>query len=149
MNTINVNTKESRSQMTEKWRKTGLLDELDESKAADCAESLEIMAKLLVEEYGKNGYSAKANNLDGVKCDIDTLYSENGGWFAGVALPIVRRMYSENVAVPDSKWLYEDLKSFLTSKHQLFKDMKECSIAGDTEAEMCELYVKDIVARLS
>lgn len=134
--------------ITEKWEKTGLLNELDESKVDACAKYLERTAQFLIEDYDNHGYN-EAKDRKSVKNDIDQLYDEDGGWFAGISLPVARRIYGEIDSPPNPKWLYYDLKLFLTSKHQLFKDIKECSIAGDTEPEMCELYVKDLVARLS
>jgi hypothetical protein len=146
MNTINVNTKESQSQITEKWRKTGLLDELDESKADDCANSLEKTAQLLINDYDGCGWTKETG--DTTKNDIDKLYDKEAGFFAGVALPIVRRLYSEDVQIPKIEWLYEDLKLFLRSKHQLYKDLTEYNIALDGEAEFCGMYVENLVSRL-
>ena len=146
MNTIDINKKETQEQRTNKWKKTGLLDELSESKVDECANSLEITAQLLINDYGECGWTKETGET--TKNDIDHLYNEKAGFFAGISLPVVRRLYSENVQIPDMKWVYEDLKSFLKSKHQLFKDLTENSINIDGEAEFCEMYVKNVVSRL-
>lgn len=146
MNVIELNKKETQEDRTNKWKKTGLLDELPESKVDECANSLEITAQLLINDYGECGWTKETGET--TKNDIDNLYNEKAGFFAGISLPIVRRLYSENVQIPDMKWLYEDLKSFLKSKHQLFKALTENSITLDGEAEFCEMYVKNVVSRL-
>jgi hypothetical protein len=108
------------NEIVEKWEKTHLLDELSASKKTNCAISLEEMAQLILRK-------AKQIKEEKEKRVIQEL--------AGELLPIVRRLYSQNIKLmPKMEQLYEDYVKFKSS---------------DIEAMIIEMYVKDYTARLN
>ena len=118
MNTLKINPKEPVGKIVERWEKTGLLEGLTAMKKASCALSLEDLAQLLVK------HSRVLNEMYGAK------RAEN---INGTLLPIMRRLYEEKIKViPSAAKLYEDYIS---------------EVAGDSEAALCNLYVKDFVNR--
>jgi hypothetical protein len=118
MNTLKLNPKEPVDKIVERWEKTGLLEGLTTMKKTSCALSLEDLAQLLVK------HSNVLNETYGAKRTED---------INGALLPIMRRLYDEKIKViPSAAKLYED---YITE------------VAGDPEAALCNLYVKDFVNR--
>ena len=125
------------NEITKKWEKTGLLQELDDFNKNKCAFSLEEAAQLLIgemKEYIK---------------EIDKEYCKGGdGFFAGTVLPIVRRMYDNDVLQEkapsvDIKWLILDYYEYCKNNRLLFNDLNSY-IAMDGEAEFVCLYVEKL-----
>ena len=118
MTTVNLNKNEPVGKIVERWEKTGLLEGLTTMKKASCALSLEDLAQLLVK------HSRVLSETYGAKRAED---------INGTLLPIMRRLYEEKIKViPSAAKLYEDYMN---------------EVAGDPEAALCNLYVKDFVNR--
>lgn len=106
------------NEIVNKWKTTGLLKGLSEEKKTRCAISLEDLASFLMKQ------SNQLNETYGAKRAED---------ICGNLIPIMRRVYNENIRmVPSAEMLYEDYVS---------------NVAGDPEAALCDLYVKDFVKR--
>lgn len=104
------------NEIVEKWETTGLLQELSSVKKTNCAISLEEMANLLIKK-GKQ----PNENVKGVSSEM----------IAETLIPIVRRLYNENIKLmPSMQKLYEDYTKFLSDG-------------------ICEAYVNDLTFRLN
>ena len=127
--------------LTEKWEKTGLLDQLDDFNKNECAVSLNTAVDLLLGEM--------KSYVD----SVDKIYYE--GYFAGTILPIIRRLYDDDIGCPEKmpkismKWLFEDWGSYAIKNHPLYEDLRKASyIALDAEAEyMCD-YTNELALRI-
>ena len=117
--------------ITEKWRQTGLLEYLEnETQCDELALALEEMAHRLLKDVPP--------------------YTKESEKFAGMILPIVRRVYEDANVRPSTEWLYNDFKKFYTDKKQLMEEWHESAINKiDAEAEFTAYYVDDVVTRLT
>jgi len=115
--------------ITEKWDKTGLLDELNKKQKGECALVLDEITKVLLlmaEPLKKN--SKEYNKHDE---------------YCGFILPMARRIYSTIYPkkFPDIDWFMKDCKEFLDKNKNLYNELKKSSyIALDAEAELAHLY---------
>lgn len=116
---------------TEKWRKTGLLEQLDnENQCDELAYALEGMILRLFEEVPP--------------------YTDESKQFSGMILPIVRRLYDAIKPFPNIHWIYDDFKRFYTEQKELKQELWETAINKiDCESEFIALYVDDVVNRLN
>lgn len=122
------------NKITEKWKKTGLLDELpNEITCNMVAQRLEEVVQYLLSTIH----------------DPPTPEEEQ---FAGMILPITRRVYetlgcsSTNLT---AKWLFDDYKRFMEEKKDLLKDLMGGSYnAMDGEAEFAKLYCDGVLKRI-
>src|ERR1039458_4931242 len=90
------------NEITEKWEKTGLLKHLTEDKKVRCAISLEEMTEILIRAKDKQLTEVKGKSSEDI---------------AGTILPIVRRLYNENIELmPTMQSLYEDYIHFLNGE---------------------------------
>lgn len=118
------------NKIVERWEKTHLLDQLDESKKAKCAEQLQETSELLTGK--KNDYMKK----------IDDQIGEEG-FLAGYILPIVRRIHEDTKLVsklPSLEWLMEDFGSYAGRMYKVCKDMERYHDV-DGGAEFVHLYM--------
>lgn len=129
------------NEITERWEKTRLLDELDDFSKNECAVSLQEAADLLVGEM--NEYMKEVDKAIG-----------RDGYFAGSILPIVRRLYGEDEeGCPEKmpslslKWLFEDFGEYIKGNVQLFNDLNT-HIALDAESEIILGYMRDLKNRM-
>lgn len=114
---------------TEKWRPTGLLEDLEnETQCDELALALDNMAHRLLKDVPP--------------------YTPDSERFAGMILPIVRRLYDNIHPTLPTEWLYNDFKQFYTDKKQLRQEWHETAINKiDAEAEFTAYYVDNIVSR--
>jgi hypothetical protein len=97
----------------EKWKHTGLLAELEESKLESCANLLENIANILLEKCNANAPEPNIGNY------TNKAYSRKE-FVAGMLIPIGRVVYNENLkTIPTAEWLYENFVSYLQSKPML------------------------------
>jgi hypothetical protein len=117
------------NKITEKWRPTGLLDDLPNEITCDrVAEKLEEAGQYLI-----------------TITDKDDL-------LVGIVLPSIRKVYGTlgcSGMYPTAKWLVDDCKKFMEKHKELLKELVENSyIALDGEAEFTWLYCKDVLKRI-
>jgi len=121
----------SKNENAIKWEKTGLLKHLRLNKKNECADLLESTADILIKKSngGKN-------------------ITPRSEMIASTLLPIVRRLYSEKInSMPTAVWLYDDYLVYINSGHNpMDADM---NFVPDPENNCCEMYVKNLVVRLS
>jgi len=119
------------NKITEKWRLTGLLEGLEtESRCDELALALENMAHRLLKDVPP--------------------YTPDSERFAGMILPIVRRVYDEADVLPSTEWLYNDFKQFCVDKKHLKEEWEKTAMHKiDAEAEFTAYYVDNVVARLT
>ena len=126
-----------KNEIVERWEKTHLLDELDESLKAKCAAHLQETADLLI---GKKGdYMQK----------IDDQIGEEG-FLAGYILPIVRRIYENKkltAKVPSMEWLMEDFGEYAKGMYHVCKDLEKYHDV-DGGAEFVNLYMMHLNDKL-
>jgi len=117
------------NKITEKWRPTGLLEDLeDETQCDDLALALDNMAHRLLKDVPP--------------------YTPDGRRFAGMILRIVRRLYEDIHPALPTEWLHNDFKQFYTDKKQLREDLWDAAyIKLDSECEFMTLYTDDVVSR--
>jgi hypothetical protein len=115
---------------TEKWKQTGLLENLENDIQCDeLALALENMAATLLQ------YSP-----------TPTPESQE---FASMLLPIVRRVYENIKPLPSAEWLYNDFKQFCTDNAQLKQELKDSAVYFiDAEAEWVTIYTDVVVEQL-
>jgi hypothetical protein len=102
--------------ITNKWRQTGLLENLaTESQCDELALLLENTALRLFR-------------------DNIPPYTPESQQFAGMLLPLVRRIYDTIKPIPPIDHIYDDFRLFLTEKKQSAKEIDD--------AVICEEYVK-------
>lgn len=95
------------NELVEKWEKTGLLQELSDSKKINCAKSLEEMAQLLLKKDKQLKKKSKHNSF------IQS--------FGGELIPIVRKLYNENLKkMPSAKYLYDDYTTVVIPDRELY-----------------------------
>ena len=118
------------NKITEKWRPTGLLEDLEtETQCDELALALENMVHRLLKDVPP--------------------YTPDSERFAGMILPIVRRLYENIHPTLPTEWLYNDFKQFYTDKKQLREEWHETAINKiDAEAEFTAYYVDDVANRL-
>jgi len=107
---------------TKKWEKTGLLPNTSEDIKDELANDLEELAKLLIQKYNTPNEKVKTR----------------GGFVAGTVLPIMVRLYNENVIHfkrPMAYELFLDFEAYV-DKHG------EVSIAKEIK------YVKSYIKHL-
>lgn len=125
---IAANTK-NKKVITEKWDKTGLLEGLSEDKKSDCAQSLEEITQILINNSRGLDKSAESFNAKLKGGDSPTSY------VAGTILPIVRVLYGEKIKqIPTMQHLFDDYVKFLR---------------GDLEAFLVMAYVKEVVSKIN
>lgn len=114
--------------ITEKWRKTGILEGLEnETQCNEVASALESMEAKLIDNKP---------------------YTKESEQFVSMILPIVRRVYEEVNVMPSTEWLYNDFKQFYSDKKQLREEWYETAMHKiDAEAEFTAYYVDDVVSR--
>jgi hypothetical protein len=114
--------------ITEKWRKTGVLEDLEtETQCDELALALENMAHRLLKDVPP--------------------YTPDSG-FAEMMLPIIRRLYENIHPTLPTEWLYNDFKQFYTDKKQLREEWYETAMHKiDAEAQFTAYYVDDVVSR--
>lgn len=123
---------------TEKWRQTGLLENLNEDQCDELASTLEVMAHRLFEDVPPYNTS------------LPPRLRKESEQFASMILPIVRRLYDEVKPLPNIHWIYDDFKRFYNEKKQLRQELWETAINKiDSEAEFTALYVDDVINRLT
>lgn len=119
------------NEVASKWEKTGLLEGLPEDQKEECSDHLENMACLLIR------YSTQSADVG--------FFNES---FAGMAIPIVRRLYDSPLRskMPDIEWLCLDFASYVKKS----KLKREDHYTGmDYEAELCAEYTENLVKRKS
>lgn len=116
---------------TEKWRQTGLLEQMDnEDQCNELASALEVMAHRLLEDVPP--------------------YTKESEQFASMILPIVRRLYEDIKPLPNIHWIHDDFKRFYHENKELREKLWKTAINKiDSEAEFTALYVDDVVNRLT
>lgn len=122
----------------EKWRQTGLLDNLNEDQCDELASLLKVTVNRLYEDVPPYNTS------------LPPRLRKESEEFASMILPIVRRLYNEVKPVPNIHWIYDDFKRFYNEKKQLRQELWETAINKiDSEAEFTALYVDDVVNKLN
>lgn len=122
------------TKLTEKWKQTGLLENLTDEQSDELSPLLESVVNEILA-------------LGEPKTDIERSEREQ---FAGRVIPLVRRIYDEIYPkkFPDIKWLTEDFSNFTKSNQELFDNLISASyIAMDGEAEFISLYCEDFKKR--
>ena len=117
------------NKITEKWKKTGLLDETEEIDKL--ALLLEDLTNILIREHEDKW--SKLNLMDKIHYN---------GFVACSILPTLVRLYRErnDVCPTDMKWFYEDFIKFCNNKYKDFEKLKSLHDI-DVEAEFCCFYV--------
>lgn len=120
-------------EITNKWNKTGLLDNMKEKDVNKMAVILDTIAKELVKTC------PPPNTPEKVK------YEE----FCGTILPIARRLYDrlKGKNFPDTKWLIEDYKDYHKKNGDMIKELNSY-ISLNGEAEFCSLYCESLVKKI-
>ena len=114
---------------TEKWRQTGLLDNLNEDQSDELASLLEVTVNRLYE-------------------DVPPI-TEDSEEFASMIIPIVCRLYNEVKPVPNIHWIYDDFKRFCAEGKELRRELWKAAINKiDSEAEFTVLYVDDVANKV-
>ena len=115
------------NELSKKWMKTGLLEEL----------------------YTDSQFDFVSQKLEEV---VNALYdSAPDERLSGLVLPSMRRIYDSlsESEMPDGKWLVDDMRKFFIEKRKSYDDLIESSyIAMDAEAEFTMFYCDDVVKRL-
>lgn len=113
--------------VTEKWNKTGLLDQMKSESDMDIvAENLEELVKYLVE------------NSDMLKT-YNRMFGE--GWIPGMILPMVRRLFDRTGKVYRSPWLVCDFVFWLNKGNfKNFKGLAEDCRDIDWQSELVQAY---------
>jgi hypothetical protein len=127
----------TKKEITKKWDKTGLLDELNNKQKGECALVLDKIAQILVRQAEPLKKDTKEYNIHDRYC--------------GVILPMARRIYSSIYPkkFPDIDWFMKDCKEFLDKNKDLYNELKKSSYnALDAEAEMVSLYVEDCIKKI-
>ena len=128
-----------KSELVERWERTGLLAELDDFNKSECATSLQECADLLIGK--KNDYMHEIDKAIGTE-----------GFYAGCILPVVRRIYeTEEGAAKAPKlsmeWLMEDFGEYAKRMYHIYKGLEEHH-AVDGEAEFVLAYMQMLERKL-
>lgn len=103
------------NEIIKQWKQTHLLDGLSEVKQVTCAIALEEMSQILIQK------KQQLNEIYGHKSSDD---------ICGALLPIVRRLFSENI-------------STMPSMNSLFEHYVK-NVAPDPEAALVQYYIQDV-----
>lgn len=106
--------KKSTNEIVQQWKKSHLLNGLSEVKEVTCAIALEEMAQILIQNKQQLTETYGPKNSDDI---------------CGVLLPIVRRLFSENIKL-------------MPSMNSLFEHYVK-HVAPDPEAALVSYYVQD------
>ena len=114
-----------------RWRQTGLLEGLTNNNIQNCADSLEGMAKLLIQ---------KSDSIKN-KTNKTKLYMEG---IAGTILPIVRALYEEKTSsyIEPKKLFNEYIKYLKEIKQTFVNDLISEGAGCDVEAEVVKHFVE-------
>ena len=120
------------NETTEKWRKTGLLEDIEnETRCDELALELENMEHHLLKDVPS--YTKESEQFESIE---------------SMMLPIVRRLW-ENIHPPlSTEWLYNDFKRFYTEQKELKEECKRSALYKiDEEAQFIAYYVDYMVSR--
>ncbi len=112
-----------KTDIIEKWRKTGLLKGIDASKEVECANLLEEMIQFLIKKYPI------------IYCDFKSQS------ICSTLIPIVRRIFDVNLKkIPSASWLYDDYIVFFD------KNPPNGEFRDEHELKLCEKYLQSLIS---
>jgi hypothetical protein len=123
--------------LIEKWKPTGLLDELDEQKSEKCAFVLEKIAMILI---------SNENILNENFKIYATEERSPANFIAGTLIPIIRKLIDSEIKyIPHYKFIYSEYLSFLKNH----SDLAFAIYDPDGEEEVCKIFCEYFIKHVN